>query len=418
MLLTPLCAGAAPVTIPSGGLVIAADDASGRITALSVGGQSVMDAAGVPLSGFSVRDHARGADYVAVPTIIARDGDQWRLTGELDGIRLQAVFTPAGSGYTIKATLERLAGPDRFLSVRFGLPVDVTGWRWWRTLARSLAMRPGRDRLGGFRSGLGQGSADILPFAAASGPGVTVGFAVPMDGQLLHSVSYDGAARTLGITFDFALCDAVPPFARRVDFDFELFAPPDASGLRAIVAEYFALHPEWGETPCPPGGWCAWGDLAQHEEPLCDFGLLYHEGPTPAGARTCNALGIRNLPYIEPSMYQQYHGDLDRAPTVEEAWQRLRHNASVPLAEVIAARPEESHRLWVQAISAAIAHNPIYTGDGQPIAPLPGNWPWIGGTNYGVRLHAADLRLPGDHTQCAPRDHPGRGPGPLPLVRG
>jgi hypothetical protein len=371
--------------MPCGGLNVRFDG-SGRVTGLAVAGRSVLDPVGVPASGFAVWDHARDKGFVGFSTRMYPNRDGWRFVGEQDGLRLVASFRKAGSGYAVEGSVRRTGG-DRFLSVRFGLPVDVEGWRWWRTIGRSLGMRVGRDRQNGMKTGLGIGFSDILPMAAASGPRVTIGYTVPMDRQLLHTVLYDGATRNLGIVFDFALCQAVPRHADRVNFAFEVFAPADPSGLRAIVAEYFARYPQWGQAPqCPPGGWCAWGDIGQHQAPLCDFGLLYHEGPTPSGQKTCQALGIRDLPYIEPSMYQQFHGDLQRAPTADEAWARLRHTAEAPLDQIVSAGSDEAHRRWVQAISRGILESPVCAGEGKPIAPNPGNWPWIGGSNYGVQF--------------------------------
>lgn len=372
--------------MPCGCLNIWFDDA-GRITELVAAGKSVLAPAGVPTSGFAVWDHARDQGFVGFPTQVRRTRSGWRFIGERDGLRLVADFRPVGSGYAVAGSLRRTEGPDRFVSLRFGLPVDVHGWRWWRTINRSLVMKPDRDRHNGMGTGLGIGFSDILPLAAASGPQVTIGYTVPLDRQLLHSVLYHAQTRNLGIIFDFAMSQTVPRHADRVDFAFALFAPGDASGLRTIVAEYFALYPQWGQAPgCPPGGWCAWGDIAQMPPPLCDFGLLYHEGPSGPGQKTCKALGIRYLPYIEPSMYQQYHGDLERAPTAEEAWARLRHNAQAPVDDIISASSWEVHRRWVQAISRAILNNPVCNADGQPLSPGAGNWPWIGGSNYGAQF--------------------------------
>ncbi len=117
---------------------------------------------------------------------------------------------------------------------------------------------------------------------------------------------------------------------------------------------------------------------------MSDFGLLYHEGPDKKGYATCDVMGYYGIPYIEPSMYQQYHGDINRVPTYDEAYTRLNFNAQAAVVQV--QHPATDAREWIKGMSASILKSTVCDPDGKPTSPTLGSWVWIGGSNYGAQF--------------------------------
>ena len=163
-------------------------------------------------------------------------------------------MTPVPGGWEIKGVLSR-DGPERFVSLRFGLPVNVEGWRFWQDIVRTQTMMPSssHDNLGW---------PDPMPFTAISSERGALAFAVRMDEQWFRRVTYDGDTGLFAITLDYALVDGQEFYETQAPVRFYLLAPPGEWGLRSVIDAYFALFPEWREDQSmKPGGWMAWGDL-------------------------------------------------------------------------------------------------------------------------------------------------------------
>jgi len=371
---------AAPLHLSSGALDLQLNDA-GRITAMDLAGRDCLAPKAVAQSGFALRDHQKDEGFVALACTVESAGGKALLKAQREGITLEAQISPMGNGFQVQGSLSR-TGPQRYVSLRFGLPVDVTGFTWWRDVVRGEPMEPG-----GSKQYLG--APDPVPFAAISSDAGALGLAVRMDEQWFHRKTYDAEAGQFGITFRYAFVDGQRSFENSIPFRFYILAPAGPWGLRAVIDSYFALFDQWArDDAIPPGGWMAWGDVLRHDPPASDLGLVLHEMGY-SSAEQDDKLGVLSLPYIEPSMYQQYHGDLDGAPTREAAYARIEHNAKAQLPDVIvrsSSDKDESRRQWVHDISAGILAAPVRDEDGGMTDPVCGNWPWIGDKNFGAQF--------------------------------
>jgi len=377
------------VVTEAGCAKLALDSNNGTITSLNIAGQNRLASKGVAASGFSIWDHATEEGFVPLDCTVRQTGDNLLFTSNALELDFRAMLRPVPGGWEIRGRVQRTGG-ERFLSMRFGVPLDVEGWKWWQDILRTRSMHAERSASNAVPSGLGSGAQDWMPFGAISGEHGGLGYAVRMDEQWFHQTRYDADSHLFAFIVDFAMLDGHRRFAMEVPFRFYLFAPAGPWGLRGVVDSYFKLFPEWAEgSPDAqyPGSWAAWSDLTNQDAPLCDLGMYYHEGPTDEGYLSDDALGYKSLPYIEPSMYQQGHGDMDRVPTVEEAWARLEHNAAAKDPTEVEGWPEgDSRRQWAPVLASAILKAPILDAEGQRIAPSCGNWRWIGGSKYGAQF--------------------------------
>lgn len=379
----------------SGGLEIVFDQATGRLVALQTAAHSVLAPSGVAGSGFALRDHAIDKAPLPLTCTVRRQADALEFSAARDGLRLSATCTAIADGWEFRATVARTDDRERFLSLRFGLPVDVGGWRQHVDLLRERPMAPERDATNANPIPHGSRLLDYLPMSAISSELLSLGYAVRMDQQWFRHVRYEGRDRVFGHTLDFALINGSGHFERSATFHFFLFAPAGRDGLRAVVRDYFMLFPQWGASPqCAPGGWSGSSRQTAQKPPISDFGLIYHE---IADGGACipdhKTLGTKSLWYIEPTMYQQHRGDLPREPTKEEVYSRLRTDAEAAAA---GARPRGPHQQWIHDISAAILRSPVQEAGGEPVTPHGGNWGWIGGTHYGAQLPLnLDPAIPG-----------------------
>ncbi len=386
LLLSAVPGLAAPVRTTAGALTLGFDDA-GRVTQVRIGKRSALLARAVAGSGFALKELGRTPEFVPLRGQVTRQGKALHFAAQHDGLTLAATMRPVPDGWEIAGKLRR-TGPERCLSLRFGLPVNLEGWRLWQDMARSRRLRLEADATNAVETGLGDGFLDPLPFTAVSSDAVALAYATRLDEPRFGHVAYRARSGLFGITLDVALVDGQRFFAQEVPFRFYLLAPAGPWGVRAVVQRYFTLFPEWGQAPdMPPGGWMAWGDILRHDPPSSDFGLVYHEvGNIESTWKTNHLLGLVNLPYIEPSMYQQYHGDQERAPTPAEAYARLRHNAQSLETAIIPTGRDRSFQEWTHTLSKAILKTPVMAEDGEPVAPVAGSWPWIGDRNFGAQF--------------------------------
>lgn len=381
--------------------------AAGRIASIVIGGEENVCPQGMAMSGFSLADQSRSpAGFKPLDCQVSLRGDSLYFHWSGDDLEFNAQMQPIASGWHIKGSLLRMGKAERFVSLRFGIPLAVGGWRWWDHVASSRAMvttqnfapvQPktpsGNLEKDWVSTGIGSGPngrQDIFPITAVSNDRSTVAYAVPMDKQYFRYTMYDAKSGLFALTYDFAMIDGQVNYSHEIPLDFYVLTPPGKWGLRAAIAEYFARFPQWAGSgrmvPQPWGGEDI-GDLGGKgaaEPPLSDFGFRAtgRSGDLTARLMTVDIMGWPFIPYIEPTMYQQYHGDAEpnQEPSLEIIKQRLSHNASCKLSDVFVTK-QWSDPAFVQAQSKALAVNPVMGPDGKMFPPLMRfGLGWVGGS--------------------------------------
>ena len=123
-------ASAATVTTGAGWTELAFDGATGRLSSVIVGAVKAAEPTALPQSGFSLRDHATKDGFVplAGPVIATKDGLEFHATAP--DLRFEAHVRPLGTAWEITGALQRTSPQQRFLSLRFGVPITAAGWKW------------------------------------------------------------------------------------------------------------------------------------------------------------------------------------------------------------------------------------------------------------------------------------------------
>ena len=235
---------------------------AGRITAVEISGQNELCSRGAAMSGFSLRDFSRKQDsFKPINCDVSSHGDTVRFHGLEDGLELTAQMRAVENGWHIHGSLWRADNTERFVSLRFAIPLDVAGWMWWDHIAKKRPLVPindcatpqpqkphGASEKNWKTDGLGSGPngrQDLFPVTAVSNNRSTVAYAVPMDKQFFRYVMYDAKDGVFALTYDFAMVNGQVNYSHEVPFDFYILTPAGKWGLRAAVEEYFKKFPQW-----------------------------------------------------------------------------------------------------------------------------------------------------------------------------
>lgn len=366
-------------------------EATGRITRVRCGGEDVTGA-GVALSGFALRDCAREPDYEPLSgTVSAGTAGSVRFEGRnaAGALAVSADCVPERDWLVVRGEVQNLSNEDHAVSLRFALPVACQGWRWGDQLHRTSVLVEGATVHLGLPTALGTGRMALRPVAAMASDSHTLGLAVPVDRIGLYDFTGDVGQGLFSVVFDFVLSRRCPRFFERVPFEFYVVGEADGWGLRSVVARYYANRPElFRRHTEEAGGWFAWGDLLRQPEPVCDYGLMFHEQPeSEEGYLHDKALGLRVYPYIEPFMYQMCLGDqpIERQPDRELVLTRLAEWA----------KPETTGRLpsggWrtqeaLRGICKSLQQHGPWDANGQSIIGAVGRWNWISGSKWAAQF--------------------------------
>ncbi len=321
------------------------------------------------------------------------------------GARSATASRSIGDCIEVAGTIADLRGEDRAVTLYLALPLAEAEWRWWDDAARSRTEAGEFAELANFESGAQfglNGRHSRYPLGCVDAPdlaGLTL--AIRMDEPVVHRIALSPSLRTLFIALDFGLVPVTNVHGRSLaEAPFRvLIARHDAAwGMRSALARYREMFPQFFERRTEQaGGWYVWGDVQEMPEAL-EAGFRFHWGPRGVDAvRWDDEHDVTSVLYIEPEFYQQTHGDLDRAPSAEEALARISDLAAGDPEEMAAftqlgyARSyvpqqwvdEHSLEEAVQAVARAGEQSLQHDATGRPILSV-GQYSWIGDSRWGV----------------------------------
>lgn len=408
------------------GLSLTIDEA-GAIGEVRLDGDRIAKPEGRP-TGLLARDVAAGGRPVPLGGRVTASGGAIRQVGGDDrlGLAVDATYRADGDRIEVAGVLRDTRGEDRAVTLYLAIPVGQADWRWWdgaaKSRSRAEAAQGSLGELGYLESGMAYGQNGMhsrYPIGAISEPatgGLTLG--VRMDEPVVHRIQYNPGLGLLYLALDLGLVPEKTVEGRslsEVPFRAILYRHDPAWGFRAALERYYGFYPDFFVKRAPSeGGWYVWGNVADTEGAL-EAGFGFHWGPIGDEAvRWDNAHGILSVLYIEPELFQLTTGDLDRAPTREEALGRLERLAAGDPEEMAAFRklsysgsyvpgpwvakhtPEEAIQVIARAALASVTHR-----DGEPELSA-GQYPWMGESQWGMMFPCdLDPEIPGGKGQFA-----------------
>jgi len=280
----------------------------------------VTEARGIAGSGFSLWDHATKDGFVPLAGQVTQVKEGLEFHAVAPELRFAAQLKSVEAAWEITGVVQRTSARERFLSLRFAVPVKAEGWKWWDTVLWTRPLTGDKPVTSAQANQLGSGGQDFLPFSAISCDRGGLGYATRMDEQWFHHTRYERGLYCF--ILDFALINGQQHFREAVPFRFYRFAPRGPRGLRGLLDSYYKLFRACGVAAPEaryPGAWCGGGVYGL--TPWADLGQYFlEESGSPIEIARDEIAGNKTLPYIEACMYQQYHGDLSHTPTAEEAW--------------------------------------------------------------------------------------------------
>jgi len=182
------------------------------------------------------------------------------MTGTLQTVKDGVTFTGAlpGAGLSLEATLHgggeylRVDGVvsdttdrDRAVGVKFALPADLQGWRWYDDTEESREISGDNLYQNTYRCQAGIGVCSIYPWSAMSGPRGGLSLALPLSqGPRVFLLQHDQREPETSVTFFFGLTVASEKNPSRAPFSFILYRHDPAWGMRSVLDRYYRFFPE------------------------------------------------------------------------------------------------------------------------------------------------------------------------------
>jgi len=312
----------------------------GALNGLSVGGQDLLPSDRRGDSPLSVCDIVRGVRFVPVTSEkVEREGDKIVQQAEVAdlGLAVTARYAATKELINVHLSVRDTSGADRGLLIRFALPIQAEGWRWWDDLDRARPMGT---------SGTFENSRGIREFAALpewrDKPELSVGksavnfcnavtgpvglcYAVPLDQPRIFRVGYDAASRSFYIVYDVALAKETQP-PGEAEFTFHVYRCDPQWGLRSALDRYYRLFPQFFTKHVRrQGQWMAFSSLSEIDN-VNEFRFAYQEGAPEPGYD--DRLGVDSLTYFtHAGMFANipdYNPETDPEPSYERQLAAMR----------------------------------------------------------------------------------------------
>lgn len=193
---------------------------------------------------------AEAVDVPQVPTAgtLSRQPDnslQYQARLPSLGVELEATYRLWNGVIRVDGMVRDLTGRDRALSVRFGLPLDLEGWRWYDDAEDYTAIGPKRAHENTFACEAGVGACSLYPWSAVTGPKAGLSLAWPLEqGPRVCILRHDQKIPETAVTFYFGLTKDAGQNPSRAPFSLVLYAHDPAWGMRSAMQRYYRLFPE------------------------------------------------------------------------------------------------------------------------------------------------------------------------------
>jgi len=283
---------------------------TGKLTGAFVADRELLSAGQKELCPISVCDVTKSARFVPAEgrTRAHKDGaivHEARLAGM--SLDVTARYEATDELIAVKLNVQDTTSRDRGLLVRFALPIQGEGWRWWddmettrsigttgtyensRRIREFAALPEWRDQ-----PALNMGAHSVNFCNVVSGP-VGLCYAVPLDQPRIFRTGYDADEQLFYIVYDVALAKETNPLSA-ADFTFYLYRCDPVWGMRSALDRYYRLFPQFFTKHIKKEGmWMAFTRLSEVDN-VNEFRFAYQEGAPEPGYD--DRLGVDSLTYF------------------------------------------------------------------------------------------------------------------------
>ncbi len=161
------------------------------------------------------------------------------------GVELEASYRLENDAIRVDGMVRDLTGRDRAVGVRFSLPLDLEGWRWYDDAEDYQVIGPKRMHQNTFACEAGVGACSMYPWSAVTSPRAGLSLALPLEqGPRAYILRHDQKALETSLTFYFGLTKDAGQNPSRAPFSLVLYAHDPAWGMRSAMERYYRLFPE------------------------------------------------------------------------------------------------------------------------------------------------------------------------------
>jgi len=290
-----------------------------------------------PISICDVTKHAEFA-RAAGKALVENDGAVVH-RAELADLSLDVTgrFEATDELISVKVNVRDTSGKDRGLLVRFALPIQAEGWRWWddmdatraigttgtyensRRIREFAALPEWRDQ-----PALDMGAHSVNFCNAITGP-VGLCYAVPLDQPRIFRTGYDAEQGLFYIVYDVALAkETEPPSA--AELTFHVYRCDPNWGMRSALDRYYRLFPQFfTKHVTKEGMWMAFSNLSEIDN-VNEFRFALQEGASEPGYD--DRLGVDSLTYFTHAglfaNIADYNPETDSEPSYERQLDAVR----------------------------------------------------------------------------------------------
>lgn len=268
--------------------------------------------------------------FVPVQGPLAATAEGCTQTAQLASLEFVTQLTSGSASIGLRIDVQDLSDPlaNRPLILRWTLPVDASGWRWWDDIDVSREVAPGPALSHTFA--LAGHTVSLYPLSAISGDAAGLSLAVPMSEPMAQRFECE-ATGGLHAVWEIALSPVTVKLgAGHASASLLVYQHDPRWGFRSAAARYQALFPEdFLKRTRREGAWLYPIHPDQIPNPE-DFGFAFHETwPIDAAVRAaCEAHDIGVFYYSEPWLAWQHWGSSPDKPTYDERVQRMETWAS------------------------------------------------------------------------------------------
>ena len=284
---------------------------SGELDRLSAGGRDLLPKDLAQFYLVDVCDVTKGDEFVPAKGKAVVEAGETAIVAEAEldrlSLRVAARYEAVGELVTVKLSVHDLSGKDRGLLVRFSLPIQADGWRWWDDLETgriigSSGIYEHSQRIREFaalpewrdKPALNMGAHSVNYCNVITGP-VGLCYAVPLDQPRIFRTGYDANTKRFYIVYDVALAKETDP-PSMAECTFYLYLCDPDWGMRSALDKYYRRFPHFFTKHVKKDGmWMAFSKLSDIDN-VNEFRFAYQEGaPEPAYD---DNLGVDSLTYF------------------------------------------------------------------------------------------------------------------------
>ena len=161
------------------------------------------------------------------------------------GLDLDATLKSDEECVRVDGVVRDTTGRDRAVAVRFGLPLDLTGWTWYLDSEERETIQAPKAYRYTYECQSGIGECSVYPWSALSGPRGGLTFALPLSqGPRVFIVQHDQRLPEASITFYFGLTKHAGHHPNCAPFSFVIYRHDPRWGMRSAMERYYRLFPE------------------------------------------------------------------------------------------------------------------------------------------------------------------------------